>query len=148
MANPFALKVLRIGAKTIKKVVKKNKSKYGSKNKGMYNPSTRSYHGKKGAQGDMIPNDLATRPKPGSRGTLRETAAEKKARKIKKQDDLGVIRGKGPKVSQSDLPSTGSTYAKPKRGGMQMDPGSLRITPTSTPKQSKKILKEVLGIKS
>ena len=144
MANPaLALKALRIGAKTIKEVVKKNK-----KNKGMYNPSTRSYHGKKGAQGDKIPNDLTTRPKAGKRGTLRETSAEREARIIKRKDELGVIRGKGPKVSQSDLPSTGSTYAKPRRGGMQMDPGSLRITPTSTPKQSKKILKDVLGIKS
>jgi hypothetical protein len=147
MANPaLALKALRIGAKTVKKVIKKNKSKYGSKNKGMYNPSTRSYHGKKGAQGDMIPDDLTTRPKAGKRGTLRETAAEKKARKIKKQDDLGVIRGKGtgakPRYKLEPKPP------QPQRGGMQMDPGSIRITPTSTPKQSKKILKEVFGIKS
>ena len=144
MANPaLALRALKLGKKMIKEVVKKNK-----KNKGMYNPSTRSYHGKKGAQGDKIPNDLTTRPKAGKRGTLRETSAEREARIIKRKDELGVIRGKGPKVSQSDLPSTGSTYAKPRRGGMQMDPGSLRITPTSTPKQSKKILKDVLGIKS
>ena len=77
MANPaLALRALKLGKKVIKEVVKKNK-----KNRGMYNPSTRSYHGKKGAQGDKIPNDLTTRPKAGKRGTLKETAAEKKARK-------------------------------------------------------------------
>ena len=142
MANPaLALRALKLGKKVIKEVVKKNK-----KDKGMYNPSTRSYHGKKGAQGDKIPNDLTTRPKAGKRGTLKETAAEKKARKIKKQDDLGVIRGKGtgakPRYKLEPKPP------QPQRGGMQMDPGSIRITPTSTPKQSKKILKEVFGIKS
>tara|TARA_R100000353_G_scaffold155323_2_gene114157 strand:- start:4764 stop:5192 length:429 start_codon:yes stop_codon:yes gene_type:complete len=142
MANPaLALRALKLGKKVIKEVVKKNK-----KNRGMYNPSTRSYHGKKGAQGDKIPNDLTTRPKAGKRGTLRETAAEKKARKIKKQDDLGVIRGKGtgakPRYKLEPKPP------QPQRGGMQMDPGSIRITPTATPKQSKKILKEVFGIKS
>lgn len=144
MANPaLALKALRIGAKTIKKVVKKNK-----KNKGMYNPSTRSYHGKKGAQGDKIPNDLTTRPKAGSRGTLKETAAEKKARIIKKQDDLGVIRGKGNRVAKGESKRGTTTYPKVQRGGMQMDPGSLRITPTSTPKQSRKTLKKLFGIES
>tara|TARA_R100001510_G_scaffold57736_1_gene67275 strand:- start:2779 stop:3234 length:456 start_codon:yes stop_codon:yes gene_type:complete len=120
MANPFALKALRIGAKTIKNVIKKNRKL------------------RKGSGGDKIPNDLTTRPKAGKRGTLKETSAEREARIIKRKDELGVIRGKGPKVSQSDLSSTGSTYAKPRPGGQQLPPGSRRPQKVKAPKGATK----------
>tara|TARA_B100001094_G_C18178628_1_gene799461 strand:+ start:617 stop:970 length:354 start_codon:yes stop_codon:yes gene_type:complete len=51
-------------------------------NRGMYNRPLGTYHGKSGAKGDMIPDNLLDRPKAGSRGTLPDTPktpAQKKA---------------------------------------------------------------------
>ncbi len=39
-------------------------------NRGMYNRPLGTYHGKSGAKGDMIPDNLLDRPTAGSRGTL------------------------------------------------------------------------------
>jgi hypothetical protein len=51
-------------------------------NRGMYNRPLRTYHGKSGGKGDMIPDNLLDRPKAGSRGILPDTPktpAQKKA---------------------------------------------------------------------
>lgn len=50
--------------------------------RGMYNRPLGTYHGKSGGKGDMIPDNLLTAPKAGSRGTLPDTPktpAQKKA---------------------------------------------------------------------
>lgn len=82
-----------------------------------------------------IPDDLMTRPKPGERGTLGFTKAEKEAARRKKQNKLGVIQGKG----------TGTATPKGPRGGTSYPPLNLKGA-QSTSSATQKFIKK-LGIK-
>lgn len=150
MANPLLVRAgLKIAKKVGKKAIKKIKQRRNSTDNLTQGPLDTKLKGiskrNTGGDGYKVPDTLS-RPKPGSKGTLRETAAEKAARKIKKQDELGVIRGKG--TGAKPTRRLAPAPPKPQPGGMQMKPGSFRTTPTSTPKQSRKTLKKVFGIKS
>lgn len=152
MANPLLVRAgLKVAKKVGKKAIKKIKQRRNSTDNLTQGPLDTKLRGisrrNTGGDGYKVP-DTFSRPKAGSKGTLRETAAEKAARKKASDKELGLIRGKGKRVEQGEYNRQSTTYAKPQPGGMQMKPGSMRVTPTSTPKSSRQTLKKLFGVKS
>jgi hypothetical protein len=84
---------------------------------------------KRGTGVENIPDNLMTRPKPGQRGTLGLTKAEKEAAKKRRQKELGVSSRPVPKnPNKSNVPAppryTKSTGTN--KGGQQLNPGERR----------------------
>jgi hypothetical protein len=120
MANPLLVRAgLKVAKKVGKKAIKKIKQRRNSTDNLTQGPLDVKLRGisrrNTGGDGYKVP-DIFSRPKAGSKGTLRETAAEKAARKKASDKELGLIRGKR---KTGKLGDTGRTYAKPKKGGQQ-----------------------------
>lgn len=120
MANPLLVRAgLKVAKKVGKKAIKKIKQRRNSTDNLTQGPLDAKLKGisrrNTGGDGYKVPDTLS-RPKAGSKGTLRETAAEKAARRKASDKELGLIRGKG---KTEKLGDTGRTYAKPKKGGQQ-----------------------------
>ena len=120
MANPLLVRAgLKVAKKVGKKAIKKIKQRRNSTDNLTQGPLDTKLKGiskrNTGGDGYKVP-DTFSRPKPGSKGTLRETAAEKAARRKASDKELGLKRGKG---KTGKLGDTGRTYAKPKKGGQQ-----------------------------
>jgi len=120
MANPLLVRAgLKIAKKVGKKAIKKIKQRGNSTDNLTQGPLDVKLKGisrrNTGGDGYKVP-DTFSRPKAGSQGTLRETPAEKIARRKASDKKLGLIRGKG---KTGKLGDTGRTYAKPKKGGQQ-----------------------------
>lgn len=126
MANPLLVRAgLKVAKKVGKKAIKKIKQRRNSTDNLTQGPLDKNIRAvsKRNTAGDgyKIP-DTFSRPKPGSKGTLRETPAEKAARRKASDKELGLIRGKGKTYDSAGnlkLGNTGRTYPKPQKGGQQ-----------------------------
>ena len=122
MANPLirlGLKAAVKGGKALRKKIKTKRNSMNSTDNMTKGPIDARLKGiskrNTGGDGYKVP-DTFSRPKAGSKGTLRETPAEKTLRRKASDKELGLKRGKG---KTGKLGDTGRTYAKPKKGGQQ-----------------------------